>query len=396
MNIRNVLRIMVVGGAVLAASIPGAALAAEVRTGSEVAVAPGEVLNEDLFATGQTVTIAGNVSGDVFAMAQSVVVTGTIDGDLIAGGQQVVVDGTVNGDVRAAGAVVTVNGRVERSVTSAAQQVNISSSGQVGGSLVAAGETISTFGAVGRGITAGAGTLALSGPVGGDVLAWAERLSFGPNSRIAGDLDYHSEREATVPAGVVSGRVQFTQVDPEESQPRSSSVLNGLLDFGGLIWLVGAGLLGAAVIMLAPRASARAVEVARQRPLQTFGLGLLAFFAVPIMAVLIGVTLVGLPIAVALAGSYVAAVILAWPAVALVVGTEVARRARRGEQLPVLAALVVGLILLHLVTHIPFLGQLVGFCAVVFGLGMLMQSIRGWRRVPEPTRLQAPEAVAVA
>jgi cytoskeletal protein CcmA (bactofilin family) len=393
MTIRIPLRVLALGGALLAATIPGSALAAEVRNGTEVVIAPGESLNEDLFATGQTVTIAGQVTGDVFAMAQSVVVTGTIDGDLIAGGQQVVVDGTVTGDVRAAGAVVTVNGRVARSVTSLAQQVNVSSGGQVGGSVVAAAETISTFGSVGRGLTGGAGTLALAGPIGGDVLAWTERLSFGPNSRIAGDLEYASEREATVPAGVVAGRTQYTRVEPEERQP---SVLNGLFDFGSLIWLIGAGLLGAAVVMLSPRASARAVELGRQRPVPTFGVGLLGFVAVPIIAVLIGVTLVGLPIAVALAGAYVAAVMLAWPAVGLIVGTEVARRARRGEPLPVLAALALGLILLHLVTHVPVLGGLVGFCALLFGLGMLVQSIRGWRGTPEPTRLQAPEAVAVA
>ena len=156
MNIRSPFYAVLLGTGLLVLALPGAALAAEVRnSNTAVVVAPGETLNDDLFASGQTVTIDGRVTGDVYAAAQTVVVTGTVDGDLITGAQQVVVDGAVNGNVRAVGATVTVNGRVGHSVSSLAQQLNISSSGHVDGSLVAAGETINVFGPVGRGITAG-------------------------------------------------------------------------------------------------------------------------------------------------------------------------------------------------------------------------------------------------
>jgi cytoskeletal protein CcmA (bactofilin family) len=390
MNTRSLLRAAVVSGALLVLAAPSAALASEVRSGTSAIVAPGETLNEDLFATGQTVTIAGRATGDVFATGQTVVVTGTIDGDQIAAAQQIVVDGTVNGDVRAAGAVVTVNGQVGRSVTALAQQVNVSSTGRVDGSLTAAGETISAFGPVARGITAGGGTVQLSGPVGGDVTAWAERLSFGPNTRIAGDLDYYSETQVSPPAGAVAGQVQYRPIEREE---RRAPVLNGLFDFGGLVWLIGSAILGGLVIVLAPRASARAVQLGRQQPLLTFGLGLLALCAVPIAAILIGITLVGIPVAIAVAAMYWLGLLLAWPALGLVVGTELARRVRRNEPMPVLGALVVGLIVLHLVTHLPVLGGLVVFLGLTFGLGLIVQSFRRWRRPIEPTFAAVPVAV---
>ncbi len=391
MNLRSSFHALVLGGALLALGAPSAAMATEVRNGTAAVVASGETLDDDLFASGQTVTIAGRVTGDVFATGQTVVVTGTVDGDLLAAAQQVVVDGTVNGNVRAAGAVITVNGHVARSVTGAAQQVNISSSGRVDGSLVAAGETISTFGQVGRGITAGGGTLQLGGPVGGKVLAWANNLSMGPNTRVAGDLEYHSERQAEIPSGAVAGRVQF---DPIQREARQAPVLNGLFDFGGLVWLFGSAILGALAIMFAPRASARAAELGRQQPLATFGVGLLVLCTVPLAALLIGVTLVGIPFALALTALYWLGLLLAWPALGLVVGTELARRVRRGEPMPVLGALVVGLIVLHLVTHLPVVGGLVAFLGLAFGLGLIVQSFRRWRRPSEPLRTAAvPVAV---
>jgi len=268
-------------------------------------------------------------------------------------------------------------------VSSLAQQVNISSSGRVDGSLLAAGETISVFGPIGRGVTIGGGTLQLGGPVGGKVVAWAQNLSLGTNARIGGDLEYYSERQVDTPSGTVAGRVQYHQV---ERQERQAPLLNGLFDFGGLIWLIGSAILGALAIIFAPRASARAVELGRQQPVQTFGVGLLVLFSVPLMVVLIAVTLVGIPIALALGALYWVGVLLAWPALGLVVGTEIARRVRRGEPIPVLGTLVVGLIVLHLVTHLPIVGGLMAFVGLAFGLGLIVQS---FRRSPQ-VRLSNP------
>jgi cytoskeletal protein CcmA (bactofilin family) len=378
MNFHYVRRALLVGGAVLAVALPSVAMASEVRSGSNAVVAPGETLDDDLFATGQTVTISGRVTGDVFAAAGTIVVTGTVDGDLIGAAQQVVVDGTVNGDVRAAGAVVTVNGQVGRSVSGLAQHVNVSSTGRVNGSVQAAAETVSAFGSVGRGMTVGGGTVQLGGPVGADVTTWAERFTIAPSTRIGGDLSYYTEQPIQVPAGTVSGQVQYHPIEREERN--QTPFLNGLFDFGGLIWLIGSGILGAVVIVFAPRASARAVELGRQQPLPTFGFGLLALCGLPILAVLIGVTLVGIPLALALTALYCLGIMLAWPALGLAIGTETARRVRRDQVFPVLGALVVGLILLHLLTHVPVLGGLIGFLGLTFGLGLIVQSFRRWRR----------------
>jgi cytoskeletal protein CcmA (bactofilin family) len=357
---------------------PGLALAAEIRNGPTAVVAPGETVDDDLFAASTNVTIGGHVTGDVYALGQTIVVTGAVDGDLLGAGQQVIVDGTVGGDVRVAGATVTVNGSVGRNISALAQQVIVSSTGRIGGSVVGLGETISAFGAVGRTFTAAGSTVQLAGPIGGKVLAWTDTFSVAPTARIAGDVEYRARQEANLPSGTVSGGVRFTQA--AERQPRPEPLLNGLFDLGGLVWLVGCGILGALALMLAPRGAARAVELGRQQPLQSFGLGLLALIAAPIAAVVIAVTLVGIPLSLTLAAIYALALLLAWPAVGMLVGTELGRRVRPEQPLPVLGALALGLIVLHLVTHLPLVGWLAACLGLVLGLGMVVQSLRRWRR----------------
>ncbi len=372
---------------------PGWALAAEIRQGPTAQVAPGETIDDDLFAGGgQSVTIAGHVTGDAYAVAQTVVVTGSIDGDLLAAAQQVIVDGTVAGNVRAAGATVTINGNVGRSVTGLAQHVNLSSNGQVGGSMLAFGQTIDDFGQIGRGVNVGGGTLQLAGPIGGPVLARVETLSIAPTARLAGSLNYQAAQEASLPAGTVSGPVHF-EPTPQRA-PRPAPLLNGLFDLGGLIGLIGSFVIGSVTIILMPRAAARSAELGRQQPWQSFGLGLAVLVATPIVAILVAVTLIGIPLALGMFALYVLGILLAWPAVGLVLGTQIARLAWRERPMPVLGTLAVGLIALHLATHLPFLGGLVAFCAVAFGLGMLAQALRRWRRPTEQTQTPAPVALA--
>ena len=54
MKSRSFFHAMLLGGALLALAVPSAAMASEVRSGASAVVAPGETLNDDLFAQRQT------------------------------------------------------------------------------------------------------------------------------------------------------------------------------------------------------------------------------------------------------------------------------------------------------------------------------------------------------
>lgn len=370
-------------------ALPGQTLAVDLRNDTIVTVPAGQTVEDDLIAGGQTVAVAGRVTGDVYAGGQTVVVSGTVDGDLIAGAEEVTIDGTVLGDVRAAGARVTVNGQVGRNVTAAGQRVTIGSNGQVGGSVLAAAETLSAFGPIGRGATFAASTAQLAGPVGGNVLARVGSLSIQPTARIAGGLDYHAKQETSVPPGTVSGPVAFTRVEHEEEQSRQPDPFYGLFDLGMLIWLVGSALLGVVGLLVVPPAAEQLVQLGGQRPLQSFGIGLAVLFLTPIAGLLIAITLIGLPVTFALALLYGLGLLLAWPALGLLVGSLLARAIRRSQPMPAVLALLIGLIVLHLATHVPFLGGLIGFLGLSLGLGLVVQLALRWLRPAEPAPLAA-------
>ena len=66
------------------AAVPAAAI--EFRGGQHVVVGSDEVILDDLYATGETVTVDGKVEGDLIVCGQEVRMNGVVTGDLMACG----------------------------------------------------------------------------------------------------------------------------------------------------------------------------------------------------------------------------------------------------------------------------------------------------------------------
>ena len=84
---------ILMGGAMVGST----AFGVEFKSGENVTVGPNEVVEDDLYMTGDTMTVEGRVIGDVVAAGRMVIIEGVIEGDLIAVGQAIVIRGRVLG-----------------------------------------------------------------------------------------------------------------------------------------------------------------------------------------------------------------------------------------------------------------------------------------------------------
>ena len=73
-----------------------AAFAADFRTDTSISIGEDEVINDDLYLFGTTITVNGIVNGDVFAAGNSLTVNGTVNGNVFLVGQEVTVNGAVS------------------------------------------------------------------------------------------------------------------------------------------------------------------------------------------------------------------------------------------------------------------------------------------------------------
>ena len=129
-------------------------------------------------------------------------------------------------------------------------------------------------------------------------------------------------------------------------------------------------ILGLVLIRLYPKFSQRAMAQLKEQPLASAGLGFLALIMTPIILGIFGMTLIGLPLALVLLALFFIYVFLARIFVMAWVGHLIFDRLGKAHYEG--WAFVIGLILYSFLTLVPFLGAIVTFLAILFGLGMLL------------------------
>ena len=360
--------------------------ALERRSGETLVVAAGEVVDDDLAVGGRLLRSDGTVRGDLYAIAEHITIAGIIEGDVIALAKEVVVDGQVLGDVRAAGTTVQVNGVVGRNVSGAGQLVNIGSSGRVGGSVTSAAETLSISGDVGGALAGLAENAFLQGRIGRRTELSTERITLGPNASIGGDLTYHSERPIELSPGAVAGRIDFRQVERQQRPARVQrnewqQFSRAVGNFFSLAWLTGSALVGLAVLRLFPRFVARYLDALERNVGASLGVGAIALVAPVPLAILLGITIVGLPAAAVVTGGWVVGMFVGWLLLAVAVGGVLIGLVRRGQPRRLAWSFLLGLVVLYLVTRVPFVGPFAWGLGMTIGLGALVIALyRTWQR----------------
>jgi cytoskeletal protein CcmA (bactofilin family) len=220
------------------------------------------------------------------------------------------------------------------------------------------------------------------GHVQGDVVAITDRAHIEPGARVDGDVVYAQEKPVVSPGAQVGGDVRHV---------RAGEWGNALIAWAA-IWLamtISTLLLGLALLWIAPRAADAAFEVAGTHTGQSIAAGLGVLIGLPILAVLLLLTVVGIPLAILLFLLLIPLAVLGYANSAWLLGRRIVGPPR-GRFVSFLA----GLAILRLVALVPVLGGLVWAAAAVFGIGTL--AVAGWRaRSPgappaEPAAAPAP------
>jgi hypothetical protein len=137
-------------------------------------------------------------------------------------------------------------------------------------------------------------------------------------------------------------------------------------------------LLAAALVWALPALTARAAQAARRRPAWTLLAGFVALVAVPAGSVVLAVTLIGLPLAAIVLLAYLALLLLGYVASGIALGDAVLSRWRSsgaGSGWRAGAA-ALGVLLLGVLTLLPWVGAMVAFLTLIAGMGALVLAAR--------------------
>jgi cytoskeletal protein CcmA (bactofilin family) len=339
------------------------AAAGETHKGNpDYTLAVGETVKGDLIIyEANLVNIDGNVEGDVITCAHKVTVRGHVNGDVIGWQQELRVMGQVDGNIRAGAESIFIGGAVARNATLFASDVEMDPKSRIGGGATVWAANANLNGRIERDVLAGMGEATLRGFIGGNVKAMGDRMTIDSGAEIAGHTLFRGNRAPDVATGAKLGSpVEF------ELEKRRPDYESPHFYWWQAIWLGGTFLYGLVLALVMPVFFADVVRAGRGA---AFGIGLLVFPAVPILAIIACVTVVGLAIGITGLLLWLLAMYTAQIFVGTLLGEFILGKVDGFG--PTLARLALGLVLLRIVRNVPYAGHWITFAVIVWGMGAM-------------------------
>jgi len=355
----------VMGALVCALALPPAAAAADVEHGDPSYTLPaGQEVKNDLIVVADRTRIDGDVDGDLIAFSNNLTVNGHIRGDILAFGSAVRINGPVDGNVRICSQALSLDSTVAKNVMVWTGALELDEKTAIGGSLTMFSGASELNGKIAGDLLAYSGTLEINGSLGRDATIRGDRLVIGPTGEIQGQTKYTGRRQPEVAAGAKLGSpIQITL-------PKRGPDYSRLSYYWHRVFFWGASFLfGLVVLLLAPGFFADA-EKASGKIGPAMGFGVLFLFATPIAAIIACITIVGLGIGISAIFLYTIGLYAAQIFVGAWVG-EKALGATVGVG-PAIGRLALGLAIIHVLKMLPYVGPLIAFVVVIWGLGALV------------------------
>lgn len=354
--------------------LPGHAI--ETRSSKGILSIPqNETINDTLFASGESIEIDGTVNGDLFTAGRSVVVHGNVTGNVFAWSQSVEVDGKVGGSIFTFCQNALIRGTVGHSVYSWVEFLRLEPGSVVTSDVVAGSQEADLAGKINGGLITFAGLVNVHGDIGRNVLAYVGEMNLNSPTHIGGGLtaNVHKRSNVRIADGVtIAGP---TDIRLRKHQSRYSRP-------GFYIWrailLAGAFIVGWIAMYLFPaffQSASRAVGGGWR----TFGLGFALLVGTPIAIILVAISLIGLPLAFISLALYCVGLYLSIVFVGSFLGGVIFKgtQPRTGQAL---LAYFVGLLILTVLFHLPFIGAVFEFLALCLGLGAIVWQLYRTRR----------------
>ncbi len=356
------------------------------RTQSDlVIVRPDDVITEDLYAAGNTISVEGRIEGDLYAVAfNSVTISGEVTGDVVAVAGRVEVTGVVGGSLRAVSPKVVVEGDVADDVLVASWETRLERAGRVGRDLLTWSMRAGVDGDVARNLAGQVRSVILTGAVAGGVDLVVDRLTVASTARIDGDLIYQSKRPAEIGEAEIGGNIiQRTALPPNVR-------LRGLRLLAYTLAVLGVGALAMMLCWAWPKRVEAAVSSARDLvPSWVTGFAVVVspLLAGGVLAVVVGLSppeagvplaLVLVPLVLGLGGMVVILGLLGTVPVAGLVGRVLIKRRS------VAAAVLLGWVGISAALLVPVLGLLVLAALVPLGIGAWLRHFELAADLPGP------------
>lgn len=321
-------------------------------------------VDSDKYIIDDNVLISDNIDGNVFVIADQVTVTSQINGNLFVIADTLTIDNVamVSNSVFAIASTMTVEGYV-KDIYAMSNTFTLESQGIVSRDLKFYGKS-----------------LALNGTVEGDAYIGSDAISIPENAEqlIHGDFYYTAYKQLAIPEGAVGGEVKFT----ERKTPTltTQQIISGYVSnfFTVILYALAIILF---VYFAVPTFADKLTNSCIKRPIISASVGLVAFFAFPLLALAFLMTGVLSYVSIALLAIYIFLISITLPILSIALGNYFAGKLKSKTKLKVILLSTLSAAVLWGLQRLPWVGTYASIFTIIFGLGILLFALFGKKQV---------------
>lgn len=340
-----------------------------------VTLHPDEAWNEEVFIGAGEADISGTVRGDLFLASQTARLAGRFEGDAwVYAGGRAEWDGSADDDVRLMSPLILFRGSAARRTYLSGGTVKVEPEARLGRETDIVADDVIFQGETAGRLDIRARRITLGGHMRGPVHVQAEDIVIQSGTVIDGFLRYAAPSILAVPPDArVSGEVIRDPAPPRTGAGMSIAYILAAL------WLM-----NTVFSLILPGPLNRAAEILRLEPARCALTGLLAMMLTPLAAALLGVTWIGIPLALALVFGLLLAFSLAPCIAAAALGARFGIGRGQRPRRKLMNQTGIGLLALIAVALLPFAGPALMLLAAAAGAGAALRSVRGAGSSPPP------------
>lgn len=312
----------------------------------------------DYFSFASDIRITEPVDGNVYVFGENIEITTIVDGNVFAIGNQVTIskDASVYGSVFLSATDASIDGIIY-DLYSATKTLTIGNDGFVVRDMKSSSESIHLYGKVRRDAYINASNL--------EITTTANEPSIG------GTLSYSTPKELSLPDGIVLGSVIYhpnthIQDNKEIFQSYFSNFLYTLAYALIIILLIG---------LFAPKFSQKTGIAISKKLLPSIGFGAISIVAIPVICIILIVTIIGIPAAIALIAFYALLLSIAMAIVGMSIARFICTKWNKNSKLIFILLSILMVSILWGIAQIPTFGIILHFLIMTLGLGITLNCI---------------------
>jgi len=335
------------------------------------------------FIAREHIIINEPVDGDVFANAQKLVVKAPVHGDVWALIDEAIIEQPVDGNIYILGESVTINSEINGNVYLAAGSITFGEAAILNGRVYAGTRTADLSGKINSRVyirsvfTQLNAALADSGYFFFNDYAVGDEATFGRDMYVYGtnsSLDGLAEKTA--------GEVHDLGASDQISQEIRKMWVPELHGFSLLLKFFQILVIGSVFIALWPRSVMALMAASRKKWYTTWLWGMAAVLMIPLIAMLLLVSLIGIPLAVMVLMAYFIILLVAKVLFSLFLGhflleqMYVKRNMKPADAINLWHALLAGTVATMILLLIPYIGPVFSVFVFGFGCGLAVHLIK--------------------